>query len=307
MPSKIMQIEMKKRTFHMSEFASLGSAINLTGNQIASFSQLDSPKASQKEIREMTTLVNKANNYLANIRKEKIPTFDQKYIQHILSDIEKIKSAGPQAAKTHPRQKLNDALSKLSVHLNSLQSEKGGKRLLAEKIKGEVKIEGIRGDLPQDKDLNKHLSLAEKELANLKMSFVKGKALGKNKLAMRPSLEKHKKKIEADLKKTNAVLRRAEIVLMKGMVMHKTLAKPTFHPQTQSMINRIQKDIVAIQNNMQNRISIQILTGTLQVQAHSFRQTLDEFKSRLQALKKLRRGKKVEPVENEPEKKEQEE
>ena len=153
-----------------------------------------------------------------------------------------------------------------------------------------MKIVGIKGTTRLDKDLHKHLNQAEKELAKLKTTFEKAQILKK------PIVEK----IATDIKKANAVLRKTEIVLVKGMALQKTLSNPAFHPKTESVIVKIQKEI----NFLQNRLSIQILTGTMQVQAHSFRSTLDEFRSRLRALKKLRRGQRVEAIEHEAKKQE---
>ena len=153
-----------------------------------------------------------------------------------------------------------------------------------------VKIEGIKGTIRLDKDLNKHLSLAEKELANLKTTFEKSKEM------KRPLMERHKKKIITDLKKADEALKKTDILLVKGMALHKTLAKEPFPPKTELIITKIQKEITFLQN----KTSLQILTGVQQVQAHSFRSTLDEFKARLSALKKLRRGIRVEAVEHDP-------
>jgi len=211
-------------------------------------------------------------------------------VQSILKNIEKIKKKSevtPHELKPVENKKFIDALSKFSHHLSDLK--KGSEESTPAKTKP-VKIVGIKGTTRLDKDLHKHLNQAEKELAKLKTTFEKAQILKK------PIVEK----IATDIKKANAVLRKTEIVLVKGMALQKTLSNPAFHPKTESVIVKIQKEI----NFLQNRLSIQILTGTMQVQAHSFRSTLDEFRSRLRALKKLRRGQRVEAIEHEAKKQE---
>lgn len=297
----------------MSDFTNLSSALSYTGGLIASFTVENPDELKPTELKEMTAAVNKANSFLKTVKNQPVPEYDQKFIKGILKNIEKIKKNAapiPFNAKPHPKEKLINALSQLSTHLTMLkkQEEKTAKIASTFKVKPDYKIEEIskkRINQP-DKDLTSHLKIVEKELASLQKIFTKAQHFLKSPNSTqgsKPMSEGLQNKISTHLKKTETVLKKTDIVLLKGMALHKTLATQPFNSETQKTMTKILREITFLQG----RMSIQILTGTLQVLAHSFRSTLDEFKSRLQAIKKLRRGVKVEAVEHESEKKEKEE
>src|SRR6476620_704063 len=103
----------------MSDFTSLGSALNYTGTRIASLTRADTSQLPPKDLKEATSLVNKANNYLKAIKEQAIPEFDQKNVQSILKNIEKIKKKSevtPHELKPVENKKFIDALSKFSHH-----------------------------------------------------------------------------------------------------------------------------------------------------------------------------------------------
>lgn len=297
----------------MSNFTTLSSALNYTGGLIASFTKENPEELEPNDLQKMTVAVNKANSFLKSVKRQPVPEYDQKFLAGMLKNIEKIRKNAahvPPSGTPQPKAKLINALSQLSTHLTTLRQqkeEKTAKVAASIKMKPDYKIEEIskkRINQP-DKDLTNHLKIVEKELASLKKIFIKirGGTPKRTNGAQnaKPMSEGLQKKISTHLKKTETVLRKTDIVLLKSMALHKTLAKQAFSPETQKNITKILREITFLQG----RMSFQIMTGTLQAQVSSFRLTLDEFKYRLQAIKKLRRGIRVEAIEHDPEKQEE--
>src|SRR5262249_52947864 len=152
--------------------------LEYVGNKIESFSKENPNNVPNKDLKEMTTVVNRANNFLKSIKEQPVPEIDERFLKGILKNIEKIKNKAEPAsgeAKLHPKQKLVHALSQLGNHLTRLRQQQEEKiTKVAPSMKmNDVKAGALRkkGTVQVDKDLNKHLSIVEKELNSLKATF----------------------------------------------------------------------------------------------------------------------------------------
>ncbi len=297
----------------MSELHNLHAALSEANRYLVS---LEAEKISDQELKKAASAINKSNKILSKLRDQPTPEYDSKVINKIIKEIASIKEAGPFLEKIptgQPKTRLDKALDELHAHLKkfapvknknqakalklSKNTNKAKDTELRKKIKSKsdifqakrqlklnppVKIRGInkRGATQPDKDLTKHLSIADKKLVQIKRQVEK---------ASRPISEN-------EFRKGTETLKRTDLALLKKMAFHKTVAPQFISQPHHKVMAKILQDITFIQN----RLDLQVMTGTLQVQANTFRNALDEFKTRLRALKKLRRGLRVDPVENEP-------
>ena len=109
----------------MSAFTTLGSTLDYTGSRLASLTKKDPAEIPSKELKEATQLINKANTFLKTIKEQPIPEFNQKNLQSILKNIDKIKKKTeiiPKEERPDANKKLENALSRLSRHLTDIKT-----------------------------------------------------------------------------------------------------------------------------------------------------------------------------------------
>ncbi len=281
----------------MRDLPSFNSALAQTEIYIHSLQKKIEDKISPEKLKNAADTVDKSKNFLKSIRGKTVPKFDQDNLNKILVDISALKRTVPKEKKEtgiQHSEKFVRALKGLEKYLNGLklQTEKAGAKLKIATVKSlqklppDIKIKGInKNSVKPDKDLSKHLSFASKGLTQMKRQVSKS-----------PSRVK-----EAEFRKLTGILKKTDLALLKGMAFHKTIAPQSFPSTTQKLMGSILKEISFIQKRLDMEAGNQIIAGEMQSQAVAFRNTLDEFKARLRALKKLRRGTRVEAVEHEPE------
>lgn len=280
-----------QETKSMSSLSSFDQMLTYASSKIAQMSEefeRHHDKLPQSELKTMTDQLKKTHKTLTQAMQGKeVPEYDQSLLKSIISFINKIKknTTAPEEVGARRSQKVIflDALTDFQSLLKDLQKKKkSGSSSLASKVKKQpvVKIGGIKrkAAAPAGKELDKHLTLAESKLANLKVAVS----------------ESSGDINQAQFKEVTSALQEANDVLKQNTT-SKVLSgqyRPDYNRKT---MRKILDEI----NFLHKNIDLQVRAGAAQMQSNLFWSTLKEFHNLLQTLEELKktRGKTVARVE----------
>ncbi len=288
----------------MKDLLQLQSILADTYQSLITLQKLGMTPLSAKELKATTATLKEASQFLEEVTTDKegsIKLFsaEQKSIKKILKNIVLFKQTTLYLIKekkiTRSDQNLIKVVEQLQLKLKELSLSKIVKhpsrstksKLLSFAPSCKLKKAPLnkavnhpiqlRGKINKQ-DLNQNLSAVDQklELFQHELSF-------KNKI---PAIH---------YKRLTAIVKKADKALVKSLNFDQTLAIKLLTHNAQKVMTRILKEIAFIQN----RLDVQIRTGTAQSLASLFNQTLDDLKMRLLVLKNLRLGKQVAATEHE--------
>ena len=263
----------------MSQLSKLGSMLSNTGAEIEYISQEISQGKKDvpaKTLKDATSLVKSTNKTLVQaLKAQTLPEFTQTSIKTILSDINKLKKHTPlkngDGSKAEQKESFVKAITELKTSLQDFA-----------KLKKEatVKMPLARTQEVWNKDLVKHLKIAETKLAQLSQSVNSSNVLP-----------------QGQVSEVTKVLHKTNMELMKAQAFAPATPKQHLDPNGK-IIQRILMNIQTLDRN----VGVQIMAGTYSVQVRKLKETLKEMEERLRVLTILQktRGKQASLVEDGP-------